>query len=417
VENGSSGVYTQFVFSPSGQKVAVVRAGSLVKGTVPLPGGATAIYSGTSGMPYIRHKDWLGSARLATTWSHGVQSKVAYAPFGETYNEAGASSNDRSFTGQDQDTVTANAATGIYDFMFRKYDPAAGRWLSPDPLGWGAVGQGDPQSLDRYAYVTNRPMSLTDPTGLDGCGTGGAGSGVSLGAGQCLIWWDDRTPYGSAEWPNYNLLGSTIGPWIPGAHSDEDGNFDTCYADPIFCSDLATYNFFTIAPFGSGGLGGLGGSGGGSTFTKVHSVPRDAQACNSSGKSFYAPPNWDINAIIAAGMDGGKLPGGLSAMNQAVNHYGTYDYQRSRDAARNTTFYSAYTPVSNISVGAYLYGAGYSLSGAISLATTAAYLIDASNAGDPALAQYWTLGYNMAAQNVGYLCSINPMAQWRKRRE
>ena len=104
-------------------------------------------------------------------------------------------------------------------------------------------------------------------------------------------------------------------------------------------------------------------------------------------------------------------------MNQAVNHYGTYDYQRSRDAARNTTFYSAYTPVSNISVGAYLYGAGYSLSGAISLATTAAYLIDASNAGDPALAQYWTLGYNMAAQNVGYLCSINPMAQWRKRRE
>ena len=56
-------------------------------------------------MPYIRHLDWLGSARLSTTWSHTVQSKVAYAPFGETYNEAGASSNDRSFTGQDQDTA------------------------------------------------------------------------------------------------------------------------------------------------------------------------------------------------------------------------------------------------------------------------------------------------------------------------
>jgi hypothetical protein len=60
-------------------------------------------------MPYIRHLDWLGSARLATTWAHTVQSKVAYAPFGETYNEAGASSNDRSFTGQEQDTVTGNA--------------------------------------------------------------------------------------------------------------------------------------------------------------------------------------------------------------------------------------------------------------------------------------------------------------------
>ena len=29
-------------------------AGTLLKGTVPLPGGATAIYSGTSGMPCIR---------------------------------------------------------------------------------------------------------------------------------------------------------------------------------------------------------------------------------------------------------------------------------------------------------------------------------------------------------------------------
>ncbi len=83
---------------------------SLIKATVPLPGGATAIYSGTTGMPYIRHLDWLGSARLSTTWSHTVQSKVAYAPFGETYNEAGASSHDRSFTCQDQDTVAFEEA-------------------------------------------------------------------------------------------------------------------------------------------------------------------------------------------------------------------------------------------------------------------------------------------------------------------
>ena len=118
-------------------------------------------------MPYIRHLDWLGSARLSTTWSHTVQSKVAYAPFGETYNEAGASSNDRSFTGQDQGTVQGNAATGIYDFLFRKYDPAAGRWLSPDPSGWKVISQSAPQSLNRYAYVGNSPMSFKDSKGLD----------------------------------------------------------------------------------------------------------------------------------------------------------------------------------------------------------------------------------------------------------
>jgi RHS repeat-associated protein len=112
---------------------------------------------------FIRHKDWLGSSRLATTWAHAVYSKEAYAPFGETYNEWGTP--DRSFTGQDQNIATGSGGTGTYDFLFRKFDPSAGRWLSPDPLGWGAVNQGTPQSLNRYAYVLNNPMSLTDPDG------------------------------------------------------------------------------------------------------------------------------------------------------------------------------------------------------------------------------------------------------------
>jgi RHS repeat-associated protein len=159
VETGVGGVYTQFVYSPSGGKLAVVQGGALVKATIPLPGGETAVYN-ASGLNFIRHKDWLGSSRLATTWAHGVYSKESYAPFGETYNEAGTP--DRSFTGQDQDTTG-----GVYDFLFRKYDPAAGRWLSPDPLGWGAVTQEVPQSLNRYAYVQNNPNSLIDPNGLE----------------------------------------------------------------------------------------------------------------------------------------------------------------------------------------------------------------------------------------------------------
>ena len=133
---------------------------------IPLPGGGTAVYNG-SGLNYIRHTDWLGSSRLATTWAHAVYSKEAYAPFGETYNEAGTG--DRSFTGQDQDVVTGSGATGVYDYLFRKYDPSAGRWLSPDPAGWQAVSLHDPQSFDRYAYVENQPMSATDPDGQMWC--------------------------------------------------------------------------------------------------------------------------------------------------------------------------------------------------------------------------------------------------------
>jgi RHS repeat-associated protein len=165
VEKGSGSTYTQFVFRPSGAILAVY-SGGLTKGTIPLPGGSTAIYNG-SGLNYLRHTDWLGSSRLATTWAHAVYSKEAYAPFGETYNEVGTP--DRSFTGQDQDVATGSGGAGVYDFLFRKYDPSAGRWLSPDPYGWNAVNQTAPQSLNRYAYAQNDPLSFYDPNGLNIC--------------------------------------------------------------------------------------------------------------------------------------------------------------------------------------------------------------------------------------------------------
>ena len=165
VEKGLSGTYTQFVYRPDGS-LMTLYSGAVVQTQFPLPGGATAVYN-SSGLNYIRHTDWLGSSRFATTWNHTVYSKKAYAPFGETYNEAGTA--DRSFTGQDQDVVTGSAGTGVYDFLFRKYDPSAGRWLSPDPAGWQAVSPRHPQSLNRYAYVENQPLNAVDPLGLEYC--------------------------------------------------------------------------------------------------------------------------------------------------------------------------------------------------------------------------------------------------------
>lgn len=47
---------------------------------------------------------------------------------------------------------------------FRYYGPRLGRFMSPDPLA-GSVG--DPQSLNRYAYVLNDPVNMVDPLGLN----------------------------------------------------------------------------------------------------------------------------------------------------------------------------------------------------------------------------------------------------------
>jgi len=80
--------------------------------------------------------------------------------------------------------VTGSAATGTYEFMFRKYDPAAGRWLSPDPMGWGSASLENPQSLNRYAYAMNSPLSNVDPNGLD-CVTATESGGIIYNQGDC----------------------------------------------------------------------------------------------------------------------------------------------------------------------------------------------------------------------------------------
>jgi RHS repeat-associated protein len=90
----------------------------------------------------------------------------SYAPFGESYNETGTA--DRSFTGQNQDTST-DATSGLYDFLFREYRPAYGRWTSPDPVGLAVADLANPQSWDQYAYVHNSPCSAYDLLGFSTC--------------------------------------------------------------------------------------------------------------------------------------------------------------------------------------------------------------------------------------------------------
>jgi len=130
---------------------------TIVKGFAALPGQATAVYT-SSGLDHYRHSDWLGSARLTSSPSRAYISSVAYAPFGENYAQSGTA--DFSFTGQNSDT-----ASGDYDFLYREYSNQ-GRWASPDPAGLAAVNPSFPQSWNRYAYVQNNPLALTDPLGL-----------------------------------------------------------------------------------------------------------------------------------------------------------------------------------------------------------------------------------------------------------
>lgn len=61
------------------------------------------------------------------------------------------------FTGQRQDDPS-----GLIVFPGRAYDPHLGRFLQADPF---VQDPGDPQTLNRYSYVRNNPLSLVDPSG------------------------------------------------------------------------------------------------------------------------------------------------------------------------------------------------------------------------------------------------------------
>jgi RHS repeat-associated protein len=214
IEQTNGGGYKQIVYAPGGDKLAVMNGQALVKAYVSLPGGGTAVYAST-GLSYYRHSDWLGTSRFASTPARATYYDGAYAPYGESYSEAGTT--DRNFTGQDQETVT-----GIYDFLFRRYHPVQGRWISPDPAGLAAVDPANPQSLNRYAYVVNDPLNLIDPTGLRCVPVGKEGdqSCTVTSGGGGGYWWENLP--GSGGGGICALLGLACGPDRPPIQPPDD---------------------------------------------------------------------------------------------------------------------------------------------------------------------------------------------------
>jgi RHS repeat-associated protein len=84
----------------------------------------------------------------------------AFAPFGQEVSPQMTTNNYR-FTGDEHDSDSNTEHT-----QFRQLATTQGRWLSPDP--WlGSIDLTNPQSFNRYAYVSNNPVAYVDPGGLN----------------------------------------------------------------------------------------------------------------------------------------------------------------------------------------------------------------------------------------------------------
>jgi RHS repeat-associated protein len=157
-----------FLYDNAGRKVAEIdTTGTFQRGELYAGNRHIAVYApdpGPSGATFFTHVDWLGTERTRTNMTGTACETIRSLPFGDGQtisDSCGDSAGDVSamhFIGKERDSES-----GLDNFGARFDSSSIGRFMSPDPMGGH---QEDPQTMNRYSYVRNNPLNLTDPTGL-----------------------------------------------------------------------------------------------------------------------------------------------------------------------------------------------------------------------------------------------------------
>ncbi|AXA39792.1 RHS repeat-associated core domain-containing protein [Rhizobium leguminosarum] len=109
--------------------------------------------SGTSANFFL-HRDHLASVRQVTNQSDYLVEQTGYAAYGEATNTT--MQTKKSYIGERFDPET-----GLMYLNARYYDPAFGRFISPDD--WDPTMEG--VGTNRYAYAQDDPVNESDPNG------------------------------------------------------------------------------------------------------------------------------------------------------------------------------------------------------------------------------------------------------------
>jgi RHS repeat-associated protein len=165
VEKNVGGVKTDYVYDLGGRAIAEVNgSGTVTREEVFAGGKHLATYANNT--TYFNHGDRLGTERARSDMTGAACETIQSLPFGDGQSSSGGCGDPstRHFTGKERDLES-----GLDYFGARYYASSLGRFVTPD---WAAgpatvpyAFVGDPQSLNLYSYVRNRPTVMADPDG------------------------------------------------------------------------------------------------------------------------------------------------------------------------------------------------------------------------------------------------------------
>lgn len=175
--------YRHYILSPTGAAALYLRksGGSPVEATYYLTrdhlGSTDKVLDAAGVVVAVTESFDAFGRRRGNDWT-GVPGATALAAIGRTTHDG--------FTGHEHlDNLELIHMNG------RVYDPVIARFLSADPYVQAPFNS---QSLNRYAYVWNNPLSLVDPSGFEGGSPADGGGQLLCWKGDCdeVLWWLNR---------------------------------------------------------------------------------------------------------------------------------------------------------------------------------------------------------------------------------
>jgi RHS repeat-associated protein len=107
-----------------------------------------------NGNTFYYHYDAQGNVTGLTNEKGKAVSQYGYEAFGKVTEKDGSfKGNPYRFSSKE------HGAGNLYYYGARYYDPQAGRWLTPDPLGMV-------DGPNRYVFCANNPVNMADAWGL-----------------------------------------------------------------------------------------------------------------------------------------------------------------------------------------------------------------------------------------------------------